>query len=134
MANEMEDVQWDTLKKEKGPLIVGLWTALWLAVGFVYGSNLGTHAWQVIPIISTFYGVIAGIIFTLIIAYRKSTQSLYSFSASAVFGLAASGCTIPILILLNGKISAVFIFALLAGPVSGMFVSLIYRLVYRVSS
>ena len=130
----MEDVQWDTLKKEKGPLIVGLWTALWLVVGFVYGSNLGTHAWQVIPIISTIYGVIAGTIFTLIIAYKKSTQSLYSFPTSSVLGLAASGCTIPILILLNGKVSAVVIFTLLAGPVSGMFVSLIYRLVDRVSS
>jgi len=134
MTNEMENVRWDTLRKEKGPLIVGLWTALWLAFGFVYGSNLGTHAWQIIPIISTIYGFVAGTVFTLIIAYKKSTKSLYSFSTSAVFGLVASGCTIPILILLNGKPSALLVFALLAGPVSGIFVSLIYRKVYRVSS
>jgi len=36
MTDEIDNIQWDTLRKEKGSLIVGLWTALWLAVGFVY--------------------------------------------------------------------------------------------------
>lgn len=100
-------------------------------MGYVYGKTVPAHIWQMMPILSTIYGFCLGVVFSLlslIVSLKNNTECLLSFVTSAVIGWISSIiCTVPFLFIGNLAILAALTFALVAGPLSGIFFSLIFR-------
>ncbi len=131
MTSELLNIKWG----RRFAYIVCLSTVLWFVVGFFYVKIIPAHISQIVPVFSTFYGFCLGVVFSLIsliISLKNNTDCLLSFVTSAVIGWISSIiCTVPFLFLGNLAISAALTFTLVAGPFSGIFFSLISRLVYR---
>jgi len=105
---------------------VCIWSVLWVILGLGFGIYLGGHEWQLMPIISSIYGLVAGCIYSLLsYLYRVKRRQLNLLAASKL-GLAASICTIPILVIITVKLKAAILFVIIVGPLSGI---VVYRFV-----
>jgi len=96
------------------------WAVLWLVIGLAFGIYSGGHGWVMIPIIGATYGLLAGCLYSLISFLYRDQRGQYGIVIASLLGLVASICTVPILVMLTVQLKAALLFAIVAGPLSGI--------------
>jgi len=102
-----------------------VWTLLWLCIGLIVAYYFGSHGWLIIPIAGASYGIVSGTVYSVLSHLTRTRQNRISLLGSSVIGLASSLCSVPVLVVMTVQFDAALIFSLIAGPITGVIVSLL---------
>ena len=71
-------------------LIPLLWTMFWGSIGAAIGIATNSHGWQAIPILGGSFGLISGIVFSVLVATLGNLSELKVFTKSLQLSLVSS--------------------------------------------
>ncbi len=106
---------------------VSIWLFVWFTLSLIAGVYLAGHAWQMIPLLGAIYGLVAGVIYSIASSVYTVKRGRASVFIASLFGLFASTCTVPILVILTVHLNAALLFAVVAGPATGVVVNFIVQ-------
>jgi hypothetical protein len=121
-------------EQKKRPVLVAclaffLWLFPWATLGLAEGITVGGHAWIAIPMISTFYGFVSAVVFTVLVVCRLRTAQLSPLRA-AFYGSLAGLAGMP-LVWSVVHIGAYWVVVIGSGAVLGALLSLLFPLIQR---
>lgn len=105
------------------------WFLLWAALGFAEGLWVDGHAWVAIPMISTLYGFVSAVVFTVLVLCHIRTAHLPLLRA-AFYGSLAGLAGMPFVWSVV-HIGAYWCAVVGGGAVLGAFLSLLFSLIQR---
>ena len=108
-----------------------VWLFSWFSLGLTTGFFFGGHAWQLLPFIGIFVGLIAGIIYSILSFIYRAKWKQGGIPVAATLGFFASASTVPVLVMLNVQMVAILVFVAAVGPLTGVFTNFCVQRMYR---
>ena len=107
-----------------------VWLFMWFGIGLLAGYYFGGQAWQLIPFIGILFGLVGGVVYSIASFICRANNKQYNIFIASLLGLLASACTIPILVIGSVELIGASIFALIAGPTTGVCTYFIVQIMY----